>query len=160
MKPKTELEVTVLRQVGSLLEDVTPDMAELVRSAVSAAASAAGYDGKWTEIGVLLTDDPGIAEYHKQYLGDDSPTDVISFASTETQDEPSVNGGPGDSHLGDIVVSTDTARTQAQQYGHSTEMEISLLVIHGFLHLVGFDDCDEGSRARMREAEARALSLL
>lgn len=172
-----QLEVTVLRQAGTQLdelEDAPTGITELVRKAVQAAATVAGEAGAAggpgacdsiaararNEVAVVLTDDAGISQYHKQYLGDDSPTDVISFASGDACEEPGVSGGPGDSSIGDIVVSTDTARTQARQYGHSEEREICLLVIHGFLHLVGYDDTADGPRQKMREAEARALSLM
>jgi len=157
-----ELEVTVLRQTG-LEEEPTvasDDLFRLLENALKAACKASGYSGPRTEVNVLVTDDQGISRYHDVYLGDPSPTDVISFAAHEESDEPLVTGGPDERVLGDIVISEDTARFQAGQFGHTPEREMSLLVIHGFLHLVGYDDCDDESRSMMREMEQRALSLL
>lgn len=154
------LEVTVLRQTGSALEDAPDSLARLVEMAANAAAAAVGYTGPRTEVSVVLTDDETISRYHGQYLGDDNPTDVISFPAARDSGEPAISGGPVDKNLGDIIVSEDTARVQAAQYGHSVEREISLLVIHGVLHLVGYDDYDDESRAKMREMENKALALL
>jgi len=133
----------------------------LARDALVAALTAAGYDGPAREVTVLLTDDEGMAELHGRYLGVRCPTDVMSFPSrSERGGEPDVKGAPDDAYLGDIVISEDMARSQAGEYGHSTEREIALLVVHGALHLIGYDDKDPASAGVMREMEEKALARL
>ena len=86
------------------------------------------------ELSVLLTDDKKIRELNKKYRGQDRATDVLSFSQNEGEEnEP-------DYHLmGDVVISTVTAKRQASQHGFSLEEEIVLLLIHGILHLLGFN---------------------
>ena len=86
------------------------------------------------ELSVLLTDDKKIRELNKKYRGQDRATDVLSFPQNEGEEnEP-------DYHLmGDVVISTVTAKRQASQHGLSLEEEIVLLLIHGILHLLGFN---------------------
>jgi probable rRNA maturation factor len=155
-----ELEITVLRQKKGNDAGLPAALEALVKKALNAASAAAGYKGSATEAAVLLTDDFTMAAIHGQYLGDPSPTDVICFSASGTGDEPAVKDGPAEDSLGDIVISEDTAKAQALQYGHSLEDEIALLVVHGALHLFGYDDDDDASRRVMREMESRALSLL
>ena len=86
------------------------------------------------ELSVLLTDDKKIRKLNKKYRGQDRATDVLSFPQNEGEEnEP-------DYHLmGDVVISTVTAKRQASQHGLSLEEEIVLLLIHGILHLLGFN---------------------
>lgn len=139
---------------------VEPEMEDLVRRAFLAALSAAGHAGGPSVASVLLTDDEGIAAIHAEYLGDDNPTDVISFGPEASGEAPPVIGGPEEAVFGDIVVSVERAEAQAKEYGHSHEQEIALLVIHGVLHILGYDDCSVEARDTMRAMEARAMSLL
>jgi probable rRNA maturation factor len=111
-----------------------------------------------------------MAELHGQYLGVFCPTDVMSFParsegsqSDEGRGEdraPDIQGGPGEGYLGDIAISEETAQAQALEYGHSAEREIALLVVHGALHLIGYDDQDPGAESVMRDMEKKALELL
>ncbi len=78
------------------------------------------------EVAILLVDDSQIAAYHERFLGIPGPTDVLSWESDET--------------LGDVMVSCDTARSQAEALGHSWEREVCVLAVHGVLHLLGWDD--------------------
>jgi probable rRNA maturation factor len=102
------------------------------------------------DISVAIVDDATIAGVHAEFLNDDSPTDVISFV---------LDSSPG--HLeGEIVASADTATTRAPQYRWSPEEELLLYVIHGALHLVGYDDTTPKSRRIMRKMERKYLALL
>jgi probable rRNA maturation factor len=93
-------------------------------------------------IGVWICSDPEIAELHRQFMDVEGPTDVLSF--------------PGDlGYLGDIAVSYETAARQAADEGHSFEREVAYLTLHGLLHLLGYDDLDLESRARMFEQQDR-----
>jgi probable rRNA maturation factor len=100
------------------------------------------------KIGVAVVDDPTIAELHERYLDDPDPTDVLSFVLEKSRD-----------HIeGEIVVSADTARNSAKRYKWPAEDELLLYVIHGALHLVGFDDTTQKKRAKMREKEGEYLA--
>jgi len=150
-----------LQQMGEELP-VPAGTEALVDSAVQAALTVAGFTGPETELSVLLTDDPGISKLHLDFMGDDSPTDVLSWSAREETGggEPELLGGPDERLLGDIVLSVDTARAQAEQYGQSVEREIALLVVHGVLHILGFDDCDDDTSKVMRATEQKALLLV
>lgn len=79
-------------------------------------------------INVILTDDRGIHEINRQYRKIDKPTDVISFENDDS-----------DVELGDVFLSVERAKAQAEEYGHSFEREIAFLSVHGFLHCCGYD---------------------
>lgn len=104
-----------------------------------------GFDQ--SEISIAFVDDPAIRDLNKQYLNHDYETDVISFVLEESET----------SLTGQLLVSTDTAVKMGQQIGVPTEHEVLLYVIHGMLHLVGFDDTDPESAEKMRAAEADYL---
>ena len=119
-----------------------------VRSAVEAALEHGGRAG--AEIAVVFVDDAGIAELHGEWLGDPTPTDVISFDLGEDQPGPA----------GELYVSAQRARAVAGEKGLDARRELALYVVHGTLHLCGFDDREPSDRARMRAAEARVLGSL
>lgn len=99
-------------------------------------------------LSIAVVDDPAMHQLNRQYLNHDYPTDVLSF-TLERQ------GG----HLeGEVIVSSETALRAAAHYGWSAEAELLLYVIHGTLHLVGYDDGDAASRGEMRAAERRYLA--
>ncbi|HEU5424910.1 MAG TPA: rRNA maturation RNase YbeY [Nitrolancea sp.] len=97
---------------------------------------AARQEAAAGEVGLWVCDDSEIAALHQQFMGLSGPTDVMSFP------------GEGD-YLGDIAVSFETAAQQALGAGHGTQREIAYLALHGFLHLLGFDDLTPEERARM-----------
>lgn len=104
-----------------------------------------GFDQ--SEISIAFVDDPTIRDLNKQYLNHDYETDVISFVLEESET----------ALTGQLLVSTDTAERMGQQIGVPMEHEVLLYVIHGMLHLVGFDDTDPESAEKMRSAEADYL---
>jgi probable rRNA maturation factor len=90
-------------------------------------------------------------QLNKRYLEHDEPTDVLSFPLSE----------PGARRLaGEVVISADVARRQAEGRGHDVQAELALYVIHGLLHLCGYDDQTPAAAARMRERERHYLSRL
>ncbi|NEW66418.1 rRNA maturation RNase YbeY [Carnobacteriaceae bacterium zg-84] len=96
------------------------------------------------ECSVTFVDNKRIQEINKEYRGKDMPTDVISFAlDDEVDGEVAIDLEKIDSmfphHIGDIIISIDRAREQAQELGHSFERELGFLALHGFLHLNGYD---------------------
>lgn len=100
-----------------------------------------------TTLTCVLTDDVQIQGLNQQYLDIDAPTDVLAFPASEgpvfilPDDQPP--------YLGDIIVSIPTAQRQAVEAGHSLEHELALLVVHGCLHLLGYDHATEAERTRM-----------
>jgi probable rRNA maturation factor len=119
-----------------------------VRAAVRAALSHGGRAG--IDVEVALVSDRRLASIHRRFLGDPSVTDVISF------DLGSAEGGAA----GEIYVSVDRARQIARARGVDPGSELRLYLVHGALHLCGFDDRRPADRLRMRAAEARVLSGL
>ncbi len=89
-----------------------------------------GHDSN-VEVSVVMVNDDAIHEYNKNYRNVDRPTDVLSFVDGEEVD--------GVLSLGDIIISVDKVRSQAEDYGHSLKREYCFLVAHGFLHLLGYD---------------------
>lgn len=108
-----------------------------------------------SELSLVLCDDAFIHELNRTWRGVDSATDVLSFAMGEG-DDAEVNPEV----LGDIVLSMETAARQADEHGHSLEAEVRVLLVHGFLHLLGYDHIEDDDAAEMKEAEGRLLVVL
>lgn len=109
------------------------------------------------EISLTLVDDATIQELNSKYRGIDAPTDVLSFPQQEkSNDEPVPAAGAG-VILGDVIIATETAVRQAQEYGHSLWREIGLLAVHGILHLLGYD---HQTQEDLRDMEARQEKFL
>lgn len=111
-------------------------------------AVAASYGRKVGEIGYLFVDDEKILEVNNEYLGHNYYTDIITFDYDE-----------GDVINGDMVISLDTVRTNAEQFGKEYEEELYRVIIHGILHLCGIDDKGPGEREIMEAAENKALEM-
>lgn len=101
------------------------------------------------ELSFVFLTDAALAELHGSFLNDLSLTDVITFEAD-----------PLAGTAGEICVSVDTARRYAQQAGHAFEDELTLYLVHGLLHLAGYDDLAPARKRRMRLAERRAMQLL
>lgn len=106
------------------------------------------------ELTIVLTDDARLQELNRDYLGINSPTDVLSFPASET--DPAT----GARYIGDILVSIPRAQAQANAAGHALESEVQLLAVHGVLHLLGHDHAQEDEKARMWKAQAEILESL
>ncbi|WP_371926335.1 rRNA maturation RNase YbeY [Sebaldella sp. S0638] len=102
-------------------------------------------------ISFLITTNEVIKNINSEYRGKDTPTDVISFAYNETE-----NIGPFNI-LGDIIISEEKVREQAEEYEHSVEREFYYVLCHGMLHLLGYDHIDEEDKKVMREKEEQLL---
>lgn len=112
-----------------------------------------------SEVSIVLADDRYIQELNREYRGKDTPTDVLSFALNEG-DEPEIIAGPAEQLLGDIIISLETAKRQAEEYEHSLEREIAFLTVHGMMHLLGYDHILEEDRLEMRREEEAVLASL
>ena len=126
----------------------------VVRAAVVASGGAVG---EAAEVVVLLTDDAKLRELNARFRGLDKPTDVLSFEGTTAE---ASSPACAIHHVGDIAISVERARRQAEEYGHTLEREVAYLLMHGTLHLLGFDHEDDREQRRMREAEERALASI
>ena len=109
---------------------------------------AASYGKRVGEIAYIFVDDEKILEVNRQYLGHDYYTDIITFDYCE-----------GDVISGDLFISLDTVRTNAEQVGATYEEELHRVIIHGILHLCGINDKGPGEREIMEAAEDKALAL-
>jgi probable rRNA maturation factor len=130
---------------------------------LQAGESALQHEGAaFCEVSLLLTDDETIHQLNLEYRGQDKPTDVLSFALRDQlpNSPPSPNhpeaGQPEE--LGDVVISVETASRQATANGMSLEQEVSLLTVHGILHLLGYDDMTDEGAEEMQQKE-RALGV-
>lgn len=126
-----------------------PDILE--RAAKVALFQQAAPDADLT---LVLTSDTQIQVLDRTFLGKDAPTDVLSFSSCETDPET------GRRYLGDIIISVPRAKAQSIAAGHSLEAELSLLVVHGVLHLLGYDHSGAEEKARMWAAQSEVLTQL
>lgn len=137
----------------------------LIRRTIRTALAAEGLTAP-CEVDVLLTDDDGIHEINREMRQVDRPTDVLSFPEFELT--PGQLPGPEDADpgtglipLGDMVLSMERVAAQAREYGHSKRRELSYLVTHSVLHLLGYDHLDEGPmKAQMRAREEAIMALL
>jgi len=107
------------------------------------------YGKRVGEVGYMFVDDEKILEVNNEYLGHDYYTDIITFDYCE-----------GDTLNGDLVISLDTVRTNAEKFGKPYDEELHRVIIHGILHLCGINDKGPGEREIMEAAENRALSIL
>ncbi len=125
----------------------TPDekLEGLIERVVKGALEAENVE-QGCDVCVVVTDDENIHQLNLEHRGIDRPTDVLSFPMLELTPGQKIEVSPleidastGTVMLGDIVISADRAREQAQEYGHSEEREFAFLTAHGTLHLLGYD---------------------
>ncbi len=110
------------------------------------------------EFTLLLTDDRYIHQLNKQFRQQDKPTDVLAFASLET-DFPTPEAIDSVT-LGDIIISVETAERQANDHQHSLQFELAWLAVHGFLHLLGWDHPDDQSLTKMLKQQEVLLKAI
>ena len=126
-------------------------MPKIKRREISAwiKAVAASYGRKVGEVGYMFVNDEKILETNREYLGHDYYTDIITFDYDEA-----------DRINGDLVISLDTVRTNAEKFGKNYDEELHRVIIHGILHLCGINDKGPGEREIMEAAEDKALAML
>ncbi len=111
-----------------------------------------------SEVSISFVDNATIAELNERFRGIEGPTDVLSFECDNIADDMTAADGAGCPvyELGDIIIAPDVAATQAEEYGNSFEQEISLLLVHGLLHLCGYDHIVD-EEAEVMEAREKEL---
>ncbi len=139
----------------------TPALSAMLRRTVKTALAAEGM-ALSCEINILLTDDEGIQAVNREMRDIDRPTDVLSFpmfdlVPGEHPDEVDADPDTGLVPLGDMCISVERARAQAQEYGHSFEREICYLAVHSVLHLLGYDHLDEGEMKQQMRAREEVI---
>ena len=143
----------------------SPQMEERLKEAILAALEEEGVEVPCI-IEVCLTDDEGIHQTNLDMRGVDAPTDVLSFPMFDLKpgEKPQADWADPDTDkvlLGDMMISLERAKAQAEEYGHSVEREICYLAVHSVLHLLGYDHLDEGPQKRqMRQREEAILGKL
>lgn len=135
----TEHSITVV------CEKPNEELEKLITRVVNGALDAEKVEQN-CDVCVIITDDENIHELNLEHRGVDRPTDVLSFPMLELSPGQKIEVNPleidestGAVMLGDIVISEDRAKAQAEEYGHSEEREFAFLVVHGMLHLLGYD---------------------
>jgi probable rRNA maturation factor len=119
-----------------------------------AAGATLAHENVQADLTVVLTDDTQLQQMNREYLGVDSPTDVLAFPASDTDPDS------GALYLGDVLISIPQARAHAQVAGHPLASEVQLLIVHGVLHLLGYDHGQPAAKIRMWAAQAEVLQDL
>ena len=139
------------------LFDVTYSQKILIRKAIKATLAYEGYKNN-AEISVTFTDNEGIRKLNREFRNLDRPTDVLSFPLTDYEATSAPLADELCGSLGDVVLSLERAKEQADEYGHSFEREIAFLVVHSMLHLLGYDhETGEEDELDMRRRQSEIL---
>ena len=150
---------TRLRVDGGAWKDELPDVAKLVKKA-AAEAWKNGNKGeleipvKQAEVSVLLTDDDTVHALNRDYRNVDRPTNVLSFAALDDESEPVVDP----MLLGDIAVAFETTKREAAEQGCSFADHLFHLIVHGMLHLIGYDHIEDREAEEMEALEVEILA--
>ena len=137
--------------IGFEPETLTVDenlLAEILRAADTVGKL---YGVENSELSITLTDDEHIHALNKKFRGIDRATDVLSFAFRES-DEPEILDAEVDV-LGDVIISLERAKLQAEEFGHSFLREVIFLEVHGLLHLLGYDHIEDDERREMENEQ-------
>jgi|SRR5690348_90108 len=141
--------------VDSPLWDSTPSAETVVRAAIA----AAGESMEAAEVSVVLTDDAAVRALNHRWRGINSATNVLSFpAARPAGEDESPNSAP--SLLGDVVVAYETTAREAEAEGKPLLDHLSHLVVHGFLHLLGYDHESDAAAEEMEHLERTILARL
>lgn len=126
----------------------------MVRQILKAEAATAPY-----EVSLVFTDSETVQRLNRDYRGVDEPTDVLAFYQLPQKETDFSFAVPPDgvTRLGEVIISYPQAVAQAREQGHSPERELALLVIHGILHLLGYDHEEPEAEHKMRERERELL---
>ncbi|WP_395135492.1 rRNA maturation RNase YbeY [Bacillus amyloliquefaciens] len=131
--------MSLLIDIVDETNSVSADALQEVEKLLQFAAEKEGVQDQ-AEVSVTIVTNKEIREINRDYRGKDTPTDVISFAlEEEGEDEVEIVGADMPPVLGDIIISADRTKEQAEEYGHSFMRELGFLAVHGFLHLLGYD---------------------
>jgi len=127
---------------------------KIVRQVLKAEGVAPPY-----EVSIVFTDSEAMRQLNRDYRGVDEPTDVLAFCMLPQKEVDDSFALPPDgvTRLGEVIISYPQAAEQAKEQGHSPERELALLIIHGILHLLGYDHEEPEEEAKMRTREKELL---
>jgi probable rRNA maturation factor len=147
--PGATLEIEIVRRGPAWADRLTE--AGLKRAACAALGAVASLPGGPYQVTLVLTDDAEMRTLNRTWRGKDAPTNVLSFPAGET-------GEPG--ALGDVVLASETTAREAREQNVELQDHVYHLVVHGVLHLLGFDHAEEAEAERMEDLERKALASL
>ncbi|HEX3011109.1 MAG TPA: rRNA maturation RNase YbeY [Syntrophomonadaceae bacterium] len=149
------METMIINQQNKV--NYTKDLQQVILNVVNTTAKQVKLP-KNSEVSILLVDNGYIQELNFIYRKLNAPTDVLSFAMNElADDEPEYDNTEEVNVLGDIVISLEQAEAQSLDYGHSLSRELGYLVVHGMLHLIGYDHETEEEARGMRNLEEKIM---
>jgi probable rRNA maturation factor len=148
------IEVEIVIEAGEWPPE--PQLLEMAKSAIGAACAEIDWPaGKMAEVSLLFADDARIAELNSAWRGKEGPTNVLSFPAGFASDS-----GDGAMVLGDIALACETVRREAAIENKPFDHHLSHLIVHGFLHLCGYDHLNDEEAEEMEDLEIGALSRL
>lgn len=139
--------------------EIPEELEELLTKAMNIVAMNSNLSDN-TEVDITIVTDEEIHVLNRDYRGVDRPTDVLSFALDEGEEEPEILGSEAEHLLGDVIISAERAAAQAEEFGHGLNREIVYLAVHGLLHLLGYDHMIEEDKVVMRAREEATLREL
>ena len=139
--------------------EIPGELEELLTKAMNIVARNSKLSDN-TEVDITIVTDEEIHVLNRDYRGVDRPTEVLSFALDEGEEEPEILGSEAEHLLGDVIISAERAAAQAEEFGHGLKREIVYLAVHGLLHLLGYDHMVEEDKVVMRAREEATLREL
>lgn len=160
---RPRLSLVVDCEPGIELDLSQDDGAAWLERVGAAAIASSGALGNY-EVALLIAGDETLQRLNRDFRSVDRPTDVLSFSQHEGDASTIFTAPPQKPdvplHLGDVALSLERARHQAEEYGHSVQREVAYLLTHGVLHLLGYDHEGDAEQQRMRLVEEAALSAM
>ena len=144
--------------------EVTKELRDLIKKVLKNGLSYMEFDDN-SEISIMLVDNEEIHALNKLHRGIDRPTDVLSFPMFEYNEDGKIDmeecdlGENGEILLGDIVISLERAKEQAEEYGHSFDREVGFLTAHSLLHLLGYDHMEPAEEKEMFALQEEILKV-
>jgi probable rRNA maturation factor len=152
MLPEEEIEILVEEEFRGLVDE------EWARKVAQTVLKGEGVAPPY-EVGLVFTDSETVRRLNRDYRGVDEPTDVLAFCMLPQKEGGDSFALPPDgvTRLGEVIISYPQAAEQAREQGHPTEREVTLLIIHGMLHLLSYDHGESEEEAEMRTREKELL---
>jgi probable rRNA maturation factor len=157
MKGEREMEINVLVEDGLEIDLDSAWMQSVIEKTLLSENVP-----NTVELSLVITGQERIQELNREYRGLDKPTDVLSFALAEQKEdaepEPFIGPPDGIMHLGEVIISYPQAIIQAAENGHSLKREMAVLIVHGVLHIMGYDHEKEEMEPAMKAREQELLA--
>jgi probable rRNA maturation factor len=155
--PDVQIDVAIQDPAWEEMPGIQSLVLTTVRTALQYATKPAEITDKNLEISILLANDDLIHILNREYRGKDNPTNILTFAAMDSGEEPM---GPNTVSLGDVILSYQTIDREAREQGRFLQDHVTHLVVHGTLHLLGYDHIDDNEANNMESLEIRILEKL